>query len=227
MTDFGRILDKFQGVLNKITNSQNNQRLVTAVMSDLETIFWTCCNDFPGAVAIRHSYDTYKKMGQFDLQDARDSGIADLQPASTTRAASPTFPSTNFTADVHPQPTISPLNVHIFDQTHVNRPLPSTVTSTIPSPFSFLVSAGADIGSTSSHHIGNNRFRLNERLKKYGLNARNDFEYGGQQHAQRWRWSFFVGDHCIGRSEWYTRKDVAKEAAAGHALEWLDRYGYL
>ncbi|PVG04386.1 hypothetical protein CPB86DRAFT_778642, partial [Serendipita vermifera] len=71
----------------------------------------------------------------------------------------------------------------------------------------------------------NNRQRFNERLQKYHWSARFDMKQDGPQHVQRWRCFCYIRNTFVGCSEWYSNKDAAKEEAAGHALEWMDKYG--
>ncbi|PVG04384.1 hypothetical protein CPB86DRAFT_214548 [Serendipita vermifera] len=72
----------------------------------------------------------------------------------------------------------------------------------------------------------NNRTYLNQRLQKYRLTTYYDLKHDGPQHAQRWRCFCYIGKIFVGCSNWCSNKDTAKEEAAGHALEWLDKYGY-
>jgi dsRNA-specific ribonuclease len=74
--------------------------------------------------------------------------------------------------------------------------------------------------------MANNREQLNERLQWYSLSARFDWNETGPDHAKQWKCSCFVGSILLGRSDWHSRKDAAKEEAAERALAWCDQYGY-
>ncbi|PVG04388.1 hypothetical protein CPB86DRAFT_778651 [Serendipita vermifera] len=52
------------------------------------------------------------------------------------------------------------------------------------------------------------------------------FKTEGPQHAQKWRCFCYIRNTFVGCSDWCTNKDAAKEEAAGHAVEWLDKFGY-
>jgi hypothetical protein len=67
---------------------------------------------------------------------------------------------------------------------------------------------------------------LVQRLTKYRLKASFHVEQKGPQHAQQWRAAFSIGSHMLGQSSWCSYKDMAKEEAAKHALDWMTQYGY-
>ncbi|KIM22958.1 hypothetical protein M408DRAFT_28310 [Serendipita vermifera MAFF 305830] len=67
---------------------------------------------------------------------------------------------------------------------------------------------------------------LQQRLQKYQWQATFNVYCGGPQHAQLWKVSFYLGSTLVGESSWFSSKGAAKEDAAMHFLEWLDKYGY-
>ncbi|KIM22965.1 hypothetical protein M408DRAFT_332633 [Serendipita vermifera MAFF 305830] len=67
---------------------------------------------------------------------------------------------------------------------------------------------------------------LQQRLQKYQWQSTFNVDCSGPQHAQLWKVSFYLGSTMIGESSWFSNKDAAKENAAMHALEWLNKYGY-
>ncbi|PVG04390.1 kinase-like protein [Serendipita vermifera] len=122
------------------------------------------------------------------------------------------------TGDDFPRPTTPPLPGSSFavDSQSTIPPTPSPNTSAVVYPQSHTM-----VSPTSNH-----RQLFNERLQRYQLSARFDFKSEGPQHAQKWRCFCYILNTFVGCSHWYTNKAAAKEEAAGHALEWLDKFGY-
>ncbi|PVF95221.1 hypothetical protein CPB86DRAFT_788305, partial [Serendipita vermifera] len=42
--------------------------------NELDSHFFSCCDHYPGVVAVRHSYNAYQRMSVLDLHDWRNSG---------------------------------------------------------------------------------------------------------------------------------------------------------
>lgn len=40
------------------------------IQQEIESLFDTLCEEYPGAVTIRHSYNTFKKLARTDHEDA-------------------------------------------------------------------------------------------------------------------------------------------------------------
>jgi hypothetical protein len=72
MTESCRISDIFETIIKyhaTVGNNSSDRDSFQANRTELDAVFFACCGDYPGAVAVRDSYDAYMSMILSDLQD--------------------------------------------------------------------------------------------------------------------------------------------------------------
>ncbi|PVG00628.1 hypothetical protein CPB86DRAFT_181391 [Serendipita vermifera] len=69
-----RIIDKFDDLTSDITSLPMVNVDLQRIKDRLDRVFLSCCNDYPGAVAVRQSYDVYMTMSQSDLREWQEQG---------------------------------------------------------------------------------------------------------------------------------------------------------
>lgn len=77
--DIRRLGETFESTMAKFDAGITDQALVTRTMTDLESLFQQCCDDYPGSVTVRYSYASFKKMARYDFQEISKLGIGTVQ----------------------------------------------------------------------------------------------------------------------------------------------------
>ncbi|PVF96356.1 hypothetical protein CPB86DRAFT_875027 [Serendipita vermifera] len=64
--DLQRIMDHFEVLIGTLSNEKTTNLQISKLEEDLVQVFCDCCGEFPGAVAVRYSYNVYQKMVRLD-----------------------------------------------------------------------------------------------------------------------------------------------------------------
>jgi hypothetical protein len=64
-----RSLDQLEGLIEKLREYSIEHYTLQKAKHELDFLFFSCCGDYPGAVAVRQSYGAYEKMSSLDLRD--------------------------------------------------------------------------------------------------------------------------------------------------------------
>jgi hypothetical protein len=71
-----------EGIMKDLGTADPKSISPQEITLKLHVIFNLCCGDYPGAVAVRHSFITYQKMVQSDMRDWKELGIQEQSAIS-------------------------------------------------------------------------------------------------------------------------------------------------
>lgn len=69
------IIDKFDDLTSDLTSLIMVDKDLQKIKDRLDQVFLSCYNEYPGAVAVRESYDVYVSMSQSDLREWQEQGL--------------------------------------------------------------------------------------------------------------------------------------------------------
>ncbi|PVF93157.1 hypothetical protein CPB86DRAFT_877372 [Serendipita vermifera] len=78
-----RAIDSLETVIDFLRNDASPWSKAEEMRDRLDKIFLDCCGDFPGAVSVRQSLDTYKKMISEDIRDWQEQASQQVRGSST------------------------------------------------------------------------------------------------------------------------------------------------
>lgn len=90
LEEIKRITDEFKSIMDNLTTNIQDAPLGLKTAT-LDEIFSSCCGDYPGAVAVRESYDTYKGMKLSDIQESLGIDEIRVEELSQLSATQPNF----------------------------------------------------------------------------------------------------------------------------------------
>lgn len=72
------MLDRLEKVFDDITMTPISTQLLKRLEATLDEIFYILCEEYPGSVVTRQSFDVYKRCAQLDLRHCNKSYILEL-----------------------------------------------------------------------------------------------------------------------------------------------------